>query len=71
MCQVSERLRGVSLPLIIPSIFPAKQGAGSLILPVQIKCIEDLGGLPCDGCRKLGLECKHDYVKKKPGRKNS
>ena len=24
----------------------------------------------CEGCRKLGIECTFEYVKKKPGRKN-
>jgi hypothetical protein len=32
---------------------------------------EDVPGVPCEGCAKVGLPCTYDYVRKKPGRKNS
>ncbi|KAL7420962.1 hypothetical protein Q5752_003846 [Cryptotrichosporon argae] len=39
----------------------------------KIKCVEDAEGSerPCVGCRNLDLECMFDYIRKKPGRKNS
>ncbi|ORY28818.1 hypothetical protein BCR39DRAFT_534017 [Naematelia encephala] len=38
----------------------------------KIKCIEEANDhVACQGCHRLGLECTHDYIKKKPGRKNS
>ena len=46
------------------------------IADAQIKCKEDTDPYAdpldksCDGCRKLGIECTYDYVRKKPGRKN-
>ena len=32
---------------------------------------DGLPALPCEGCAKVGLPCTYDYVRKKPGRKNS
>jgi hypothetical protein len=39
----------------------------------QIKCVEDEqnGTAPCVGCRNLQIDCTFDYVRKKPGRKNT
>lgn len=39
----------------------------------QIKCVEDEkdASNPCIGCRNIQIDCTYDYVKKKPGRKNS
>ncbi|KAL1405139.1 hypothetical protein Q8F55_008762 [Vanrija albida] len=39
----------------------------------KIKCVDDDrdATLPCVGCRNLQIDCTYDYVKKKPGRKNS
>ncbi|BEI94878.1 uncharacterized protein CcaverHIS019_0704590 [Cutaneotrichosporon cavernicola] len=37
----------------------------------KIKCVEAEEPGPCTGCRNLQIACTHDYVKKKPGRKNA
>jgi hypothetical protein len=48
-----------------------------LELMMQIKCkAEEVNGHvnpldpTCEGCKKLGMECTYEYVRKKPGRKN-
>ena len=48
----------------------ALEAAGAANGAVLIKDEGEPTG-PCEGCFKLDLPCTYDYVRKKPGRKNS